>query len=177
MPNYYRVFIPNSFVFFTINTYKRQFLLIDNVELLRESFKEAKQKYDFEIHASVILPDHMHLLLSPSIIEEYPKIIYKIKYHFSRNLNYTNKSLSESKSKKGEKGIWQRRYWEHTIKDESDYKNHMDYIHYNPVKHSLVKKVKDWQYSSFEKFVKKGFYDQNWGNTEEIKMINKLNFE
>ena len=78
---------------------------------------------------------------------------------------------------KREKGIFQRRYWEHTIRDEKDLNNQINYIHYNPVKHGYVKSVKDWEYSSFHKFVKKGLYDINWGNNTDIKEIIDLNFE
>ena len=79
--------------------------------------------------------------------------------------------------KKGEKGIFQRRYFEHTIIDEKDLNNQINYIHYNPVKHGYAKSVKDWEYSSFHKFVKKGLYDINWGSNTDIKEIIDLNFE
>ena len=78
---------------------------------------------------------------------------------------------------KREKGIFQRRYWEHTIRDEKDLNNQINYIHYNPVKHGYVKSVKDWEYSSFHKFVKKGLYDINWGSNTDIKEIIDLDFE
>ena len=78
---------------------------------------------------------------------------------------------------KREKGIFQRRYWEHTIRDENELNNHINYIHYNPVKHKLVKNVKDWEYSSFHKFVKNNLYDKNWGNVKEIENIIDLDYE
>lgn len=78
---------------------------------------------------------------------------------------------------KREKGIFQRRYWEHTIKDEEELNNQINYIHYNPVKHDLVNQVKDWQYSSFHKFVKQGLYENDWGSIEDIKNIKDLDFE
>ena len=78
---------------------------------------------------------------------------------------------------KREKGIFQRRYWEHTITSEEELNNQIDYIHYNPVKHALVNQVKDWQYSSFHKFVKQGLYENDWGSTEDIKNIKDLSFE
>ena len=78
---------------------------------------------------------------------------------------------------KREKGIFQRRYWEHTIRDENELNNHINYIHYNPVKHGYAKSVNDWEYSSFHKFVKKGLYDINWGSNTDIKEIIDLNFE
>jgi len=71
--------------------------------------------------------------------------------------------LSKSRQRKGERNIWQRRFWEHAIRDEADYLRHVDYIHYNPVKHGYVDAVKDWQYSSFHRWVEKGLYPLNWG--------------
>ena len=177
MPNYHRVFIENSYIFITIRTYKRNLILIKEIDLLRESFKRAKSTYDYEIYASVILPDHMHLILIPKNIKDYPKIIFAVKYHFSRSLNIKDKNLSKSKIKKGEKGIWQRRYWEHTILNEKDLYNHLDYIHYNPIKHSHVRNVKDWEYSSFHKFVRLGYYEPKWGCQDDVKGIINLDFE
>lgn len=149
---------------------------------MHESFERAKQTYKFDIFACVILPDHMHLLLNPENIEQYPTIIFAIKYHFSKNINVGGVgtppyALSKSKIKKGEKGIWQRRYFEHTIQDEEDLNNHLDYIHYNPVKHGLSKCVKDWEFSSFSKFVKSNNYDENWGSSEDIEHIIDLDYE
>lgn len=182
MPNYKRLFITNSQLFITINTNYRQPILIENIELLRESFKLAKQTYKFEIFACVILPDHMHFILIPEKIEEYPKIIFAIKYHFSRNINFGGVGtppyrITKSKQTKKEKGIWQRRYWEHTIRDEEDLNNHVDYIHYNPVKHEISKNVKDWQHSSFEKFVERGNYEKHWGTYDDVKHIESMNYD
>ena len=198
MPNYKRLFIQNTYLFLTITTNNRRPILIDNIELLRESFKRAKHTYKFELYASVILPDHMHLIIIPERIEEYPKIIFAVKYHFSRNIDgglgnppyivrcpndsedikaYALCNFSKSKIKKKEKGIWQRRYFEHTIRDENDLNNHLDYIHYNPVKHDYVKAVKDWKFSSFDKFVGMKNYDENWGNYEDVKHIATLEYD
>lgn len=158
MPNYKRLFIPNSYLFLTVVTNNRQPILINNIQLLRESFKRAQQTYKFDLYACAILPDHMHLILTPQKIEEYPKIIFAVKYHFSRNIDIGGLgnppyNISKCKHNKKEKGIWQRRYYEHTIRDEDDLYKHLDYIHYNPVKHGFVQNVKDWEFSSFHKFV------------------------
>lgn len=182
MSNYKRLFIQNSYLFLTINTNNRRHILIDNIGLLRESFKKAKQTYGFKIYASVILSNHMHIIIIPEKIEEYPKIIFAIKYHFSRNFNIGGLgnppySLSSSKIKKKEKGIWQRRYFEHTIISEEDLNNHLDYIHYNPVKHGYVNSVKDWEFSSFNKFVEMKNYDKNWGNSEDVNHIEHLEYD
>jgi len=163
-------------------------LLINNIELLRNAFKHTKTKFDFEIFASVILPDHMHLMLKPDKIKEYPKIIGMIKHNFSRHIDTCRvgncppqelnpPALSQSKLKKREKGIWQRRYYEHTILNEDDFAKHLDYIHFNPVKHELVNNVQDWEYSSFHKFVKMNYYEQNWGSLDDVKAIKEMNLE
>lgn len=176
MPKYKRLFIENANVFLTINTYNKRPILVDNIELLRESFKRAKQVYDFKIYACVILPDHIHMILQPANIKEYPKIIFAIKYHFSRHLKNNGgigipPYISNSKIKKGENGIWQRRYWEHTIINEKDLYRHLDYIHYNPLKHGYVKMPKDWKFSSFNKFVKMNFYELDWYCQENLEEI------
>jgi len=167
-------------------TYQRKPILIKKIDLLRESFKNAKQFFNFEIFGVCVLPDHIHLILRPENINEYPKIITSIKYYFFHRFNevgvetptYNQNSLTTYGYKnKLEKGIWQRRYWEHTIKDDEDLYKHLDCIHYNPVKHGLVKNVKDWEHFSFEKFVEMKNYDLDWGSSEDIKHIETLDYD
>lgn len=184
MPNYKRLFIENSHVFITIVANERKFILIDNISILRESFKEAKVIYDFEIYAGVVLPDHMHLLLKPQNINEYPKIIRAIKYNFSTKFNSGGIAIPPYEREKCARAlhcchnnIWQHRYYEHTIRDEEDFNNHLDYIHYNPVKHGYTQNVKDWEFSSFDKFVKLGQYEKNWGSYKDIEKIKDLDYE
>ena len=172
--NYRRLFIPNSYVFLTIITNNRRKILIQNISLLRESFKNTKKNYHFEIFAMVVLPDHFHVLVKPKDIHEYPKIISSIKHYFSRKFNVVGQVCPTYDRNKG---IWQRRYHEHTIRDEDDLYKHLDYIHYNPVKHGYIKSVKDWEYSSFEKFVKRGNYELNWGSAQDIEKIKDLDYE
>lgn len=120
------------------------------------------------------------MIIKPYDIKDYPNIIKQIKTYFSKHIDITklsNYSLSLSNTKKQERDVWQRRYWEHTIVSEEDLQKHMDYIHYNPVKHELVKAVKDWEYSSFNKFVKNGFYEENWSNYIDVNHIENLDFE
>ena len=172
MANYKRIFEDNYSYFFTIVTHNRMPILIDNKDLLRESFRLSKSKYAYELEAVVILPDHFHMILTPKIARDYPKIISHIKrsflYGLDKNLKKSAKTaLSRSKSKREHSGIWQSRYYEHTIRDEKDFKIRFDYIHFNPVKHQLVSKVNDWSYSSFHKYVKMGWYDSAWGNFDE----------
>lgn len=170
MSNYRRFFSKDyNIVFFTIVTNNRIPVLIDNIEILRKSFLYAKEKFSFEIVSAVVLNDHIHLILKLQSTNDYPEIIRLIKYYFSMHIKNGGQSgsvptlqVSDSKNKKREKGIWQRRYWEHTIRDEVDFNKHIDYIHYNPIKHGYVKMAKDWEYSTFKKFVNDGYYDANW---------------
>ena len=167
MPNYKRIFIQGHSYFITIVTHDRQHILIKNIELLRYVFAESKKFYHYDIVAIVILPDHLHMIIEPKDANEYPKIISYLKRKFTYLVNKNNEKkndtfLSESKKKKRESNIWQRRYYEHTIRDEKDFNLHLDYIHYNPVKHHYVQNTKEWEYSSFDKYFKLGWYHENW---------------
>ena len=113
----------------------------------------------------VLLPDHVHMLITlAEDSDNYAVIIASIKTHFSRQIK---KSASEiinySRIRRRERGIWQRRYWEHRIRDELDYQRHMDYIHYNAVKHGYVMRPTNWPYSTFQKCVEEGLYSSDWG--------------
>jgi len=174
MSNYLRYCVPNSIVFITIVTYNRKKILLENVDLLRNSIKFSP--YKFDILAGAIMPDHLHILIKPNNMSELSKIISSIKYGFSKFLP-KDKNLSQSKISKGEKGIWQRRFYDHIIRDEEDYYKHLDYIHYNPIKHGYVKTAKNWEYSSFNKFVKLGLYENDWCNFEDKHNIHDLNIK
>ena len=117
------------------------------------------------------------MILNPDNIKEYPKIITSIKYHFSRHYSVGGKTPTYGYVNKGEKGVFQRRYFEHTICSQEELNNHINYVHYNPVKHGYVKCVKDWVYSSFHKFVEDKFYDKNWGSPNDIENIKNLDFK
>ena len=177
--NYRRAFVPNGYVHIIITSYERKSVFIENIEILRTSFKNVQKLYKFEIIAICVLPDHIHLIFHPKDINNYPKIISSIKHYFSRNVGQVcpTYNLKIGYKNKREKGIFQRRYWEHTIVSEEELKNQINYIHYNPVKHGLVDNVRDWKYSSFHKFVKEGLYENNWGCFEDIKNIKDLDFE
>jgi len=174
---YKRIFIQNSYVHIVIVSYNRKEIFVDNIELLRSAFKNSKNYFDYEIIAISVMPDHMHVILNPKNINEYPKIITSIKYYFSNNYDVGVETPTYGYVNKGEKGVFQRRYFEHTIISEEDLINQINYIHYNPVKHGLASKVKDWKYSSFHRFVKDGLYDIDWGSFEDIKSIKDLEFE
>jgi len=182
MSNYKRLFLDGHYVFITCVTFKRNPILIDNIEHLRDALKYAKEKYNFEIVAMVVLNNHFHLIINPENIDDYPKSIIELKQYFSKNiekkyLKKIEKYITPSMIKRKETGVWQRRYYEHTIRDEKDLNIHLDYIHYNPVKHGLTQNVKDWEFSSFHKYVKRGNYDTNWGSNEDIKVISKYDLE
>ena len=178
MSNYKRLFLNQyKYVFITIVTYNRNPILLENIEILKTSINNAHLKFNFDIVAIAIMPEHLHMVIKLDNINDYPKIIYSIKYYFSRHIAIPKQKLSESKIKKGEKGVWQRRYWEHTIRNEKDLYKHLDYIHFNPIKHNLVKSLKDYKYSTFNKFVKSGLYDENWCNFGDKNKIADLDFE
>ena len=179
MSDYRRYFYKNNYVFLTVVTYNRKPILIKNIEILRNSFKYAKQKFDFNIVACVIMEDHFHLLISTDFPHDIPKIIKTIKINFTLNISeyyVNNNDLSDSRIKRGEKGIWQRRYYDHIIRDDKDLYRHIDYIHYNSVKHNNIS-PKDWKYSTFMKFVKNGNYEIDWCNFGDKYNINSMNLE
>lgn len=164
---YRRAKIPGGTYFFTVVTHQRQNILTipDNMALLRKSFRYAMKNYPFTIDAAVILPDHLHCLWTlPENDHDFSTRWRLIKSFFSRNYEQKQQlPISKSRAKKQERAVWQRRFWEHYIRDQEDFKNHLDYIHYNPVKHGLVTAAKDWQYSSFPRYVSQGIYDLSWG--------------
>lgn len=174
MPNYKRYYTPDSIVFVTIVTAGRIPFLIENIDLLRQSIKDSI--YKFQIIAGVVMPDHLHLLIKPENIRDLSKIIFSIKYRFSRNFTGGVGTPPYNKTRKGEKGIWQRRFYDHVIRNENDFYKHLDYIHFNPTKHLNIS-PKNWKHSSFKKFVNEGFYDIEWCNFEDKHKINDMNLE
>jgi putative transposase len=155
--------------FFTVNLAERRLtLLTEHVGLLRAAFRYARSRHPFTIDGIVILPDHLHAIWTlPDGDHDFALRWRLIKSAFSRNLT-PGERVSESRLRKGERGVWQRRYWEHTIRGDSDFARHMDYIHFNPVKHRYVRRVRDWPYSSFHRMVRLGVYPEDWaGDAEE----------
>lgn len=163
MRTYKRARVAGGSYFFTVNLLDRNSnLLVDQIEALRSSFKAAQQRHPFTLEAIVILPDHLHCLMRlPPGDDCYPVRWQQIKAGFSRCIK-RNESISKSRVRKGERGIWQRRYWEHVIRYEKDFQNHFNYIHWNPVKHGLVNRVRDWPHSSFHRWVQRGVYPVDW---------------
>lgn len=180
MSNYKRYYNNhNSLVFITIVTKNRQNILIDYIQIFKISLKKSIEKFKYKIIACVILSDHCHLLIQAEETDKIPLIVRDIKYNFVQSLPQEFLStikLTESELKRNEKGIWQRRYYDHIIRNEEDFNRHLDYIHYNSMKHYQIP-PKDWEYSSFEKFVHEGFYNNNWCNFNDINKISEMNLE
>ena len=156
--------------FFTVALANRKSdLLIEHIEHFKQAYRKVWQDYPFESLAICVLPDHIHSIWSlPTDDCNYSLRWQLIKRYFSRHFD-DKQTRSNSKMKHREKGIWQRRFWEHTIRNEQDLQQHMDYVHFNPVKHGYVKRVCDWQYSSFHRFVRLGLLPENWGDTVELQ--------
>lgn len=165
--DYRRVYIPGGTYFFTLVTYKRLPILgtPEAIDLLRKSFRYSMSRMPFTAVAAVILPDHMHHIWTlPSESSDFSTRWRMIKSYFTRNWRKEGAiSESLSRQKKGEADIWQRRFSEHLIRDEDDLTRHLEYIHYNPVKHGLASSPAGWQYSSFMKYVQDGVYTIDWG--------------
>ena len=164
MTAYRRNRVPGGTYFFTVNLLdRRSSLLVDQVGLLREVVRAVRARAPFHIDAWVVLPEHLHCLWTlPDGDADFSARWRDIKKGFSRQLP-PGEHRSASRIAQDERGIWQRRFWEHTIRDERDYETHMDYIHFNPVKHGWVTQVADWPYSSFHHCVAKGIYPAGWG--------------
>jgi putative transposase len=166
---YRRTDVTGGTYFFTVNLAERKrTLLVDHIDALRTVMKKVKAMHPFSIDAMAILPDHLHAVWTlPEGDADYPVRWALIKAGFSRHLS-KDERRNPSRIAKGERGIWQRRYWEHLIRDERDYARHVDYVHYNPVKHGLVKCVKDWPHSTFHRYVKEGAYAENWAGIPAV---------
>jgi len=172
MRSYIRAKEKGATYFFTINLAERHNndLLIANIDILRQAFRQTKQKHPFIMEACVILPEHLHCIWRlPEGDDDYSKRWRLIKTYFSKNI-ILNEYISNSRKQKKERGIWQRRFWEHLIRDEEDYQNHVDYIHYNPVKHGYVQQAIDWRYSSFHLWVKRKAYPIHWATHIDINL-------
>ncbi|NIR29437.1 MAG: transposase [Gammaproteobacteria bacterium] len=162
MPNYRRCRVPGGCYFFTVITARRQPLLVEHVALLRAAFRDIRSRHPFTVEAVVILPDHLHCIWTlPEGDSEFPRRWRLIKARFTELLPSNLGGVR--RRDRGERAIWQPRFWEHVIRNERDYRRHVDYIHYNPVKHGYVRSPAHWPYSSFERFVRTGVYCWEWG--------------
>ncbi|CAN5500861.1 transposase [soil metagenome] len=161
---YRRAKFEGSLFFFTVVLAdRRSTLLVDEIERLRNAYRTARQRQPFETIAICVMPDHLHALWAlPEGDADFSSRWSLIKRGFSSGLAASS-SRSTSKITRREKGIWQRRYWEHTIRDDADLERHVDYIHFNPVKHGHVARVSDWPHSSFHRYVRQGLLTADWG--------------
>jgi len=168
MVHYRRNFVAGGTYFFTATLHDRTAeWLISHVHLLREAFRLARRKRPFDVDAIVVLPDHLHYIWTlPSSDANYPHRWRLIKSRFSRSLAVAGAPVR--RNTEGEYDVWQRRFWEHTVRDEGDFQTHVNYIHYNPVKHGLVKSVAEWPYSSFQRFVRLGWLTVEWAGDSSL---------
>jgi putative transposase len=179
MPQYRRSTIEGGAYFFTVVTYDRlPILTMDDVRpLLHSAWMDVHTRFPFTTIAVCLLPDHLHCIWSlPEGDANYSVRWKEIKRLFTKGYLSQigpGETRNASRLKRGEAAVWQRRFWEHTIRDQDDLHRHMDYIHYNPVKHGLVKRVVDWPWSSFHRCVIKGYYEIGWGEevSREVKVL------
>jgi REP-associated tyrosine transposase len=172
MSNYRRNYVPGGTYFFTVMTYRRRPILATELARmsLRNAIEKIRRRWQFEIVAIVLLPDHSHTVWTlPRGDSDYSLRIRRIKEEFSRSYlagGGQELPLNKSRASRGERAIWQRRFWEHTIDDEDDLKRCVDYVHWNPQKHGLVSSVRDWRWSTFHCFVELGEYTLDWGRKD-----------
>jgi len=176
MPNYRRARTAGGTYFFTVVTEGRRQLLTkpEARTALRDVVLQVRSQHPFTVDAWVLLPEHIHCLWTlPAGDTDYSKRWGLIKAGFSKQMKDSlpfRGVISRSRNRRREASIWQRRFWEHQIRDEEDFRRHMDYIHFNSVKHGLVKCVSDWPYSTFHRYVARGFYPGAWGGCDQLML-------
>lgn len=169
MPQYRRARIPGASYFFTVATFDRRPLLMDDLarRCLRAAWIEVSRRYPFRTEAVCLLPDHLHCIWTlPNDDDDFPGRWSMLKGLFSKRYLAAGGSdghRNHSRMRTGEAALWQRRFWEHVIADEEDLRRHMDYIHFNPVKHGYVVQATEWPWSSLHRCVRQGWYDEHWG--------------
>jgi len=181
MPEYKRIKIAGGTYFFTVNSYKRKPLL--TLDIVRQGLRDAviktRKELPFKIDAWVLLPDHLHTIwtLPPEDANFAARwaMIKQYTSKFCRDLVECNDNMGDSKVLRNELSLWQRRFWEHLIRDDDDYKKHFDYVHWNPLKHGYVTRVIDWPYSTFHRFVAQEIYPSDWGECD-VEIFKGLKF-
>jgi putative transposase len=163
MVRYRRNFIAGGTYFFTLTLAdRRSRVLIDHIDALRAAFRVTRHGHPFTIEAVVVLPEHLHVVMTlPADDADYPNRWHLIKRRFTTAIVKAGAPVARRQN--GEYALWQRRFWEHTIRDERDLERHIDYIHFNPVKHGLVARVAEWPHSTFHRYVRRGLLPQDWG--------------
>jgi len=176
MPNYQRAMTKGGTYFFTVVTFQRQKILceLDIRTALRDGIRATQKIHPFCIDAWVLLPDHLHCIWTLPLDDANFSVRWAmIKRYVSKECGSKFQhphGNSASKIKRNESTIWQRRFWEHQIRDEHDYEKHMDYLHFNPVKHGYVSRAADWPYSTLLRLIQEGVYDKNWGWDNSVDM-------
>jgi len=167
---YRRAFIPGGSFFFTVVTEQRRPLLAsaEAVELLRNAFRRVRAARPFAVDAMVVLPDHLHCIWTlPPDDADFATRWRLVKGWFTRHCDPALRTApNRARMAKREQAVWQHRYWEHLLRDEADFTRHVEYIHYNPVKHGYAQTPRDWPYSSFRRDVEMGIYPADWGQNE-----------
>ena len=175
VPNYRRAYCEGASYFFTVVTCQRYpiFRNDDAVHLLQSCLRPVMYTHPFTLDAMVVLPDHLHCIWSlPSADRDFSTRWKQVKAQFThRDLGEKAETISGSMHRKGEKGVWQRRFWEHLIRDQDDFNAHCDYIHYNPVKHGLVRSPSDWKHSTFRSLAEEGMYPADWGQDVSLHIL------
>ena len=168
MVRYRRNFVPGGTYFFTVTVAdRRSSVLIDHIVSLRRAFRITRGERPFDIDAIVVLPDHLHVVMTlPDGDSDFSGRWRRIKSLFTRGA--VKGGLQAAPNARGEYDLWQRRFWEHTVRDEADLARHVDYIHFNPAKHGLVSRVSDWRYSSYHRYMRLGWLPEDWGGTVVI---------
>jgi putative transposase len=178
--HYRRDYTQGGTYFFTVVTFRRMRFFKDEnaIVCLRNAFKEEMARRPFVIDAIVILPDHIHSVWTlPKEDADYSMRWRNIKRSFTKQVAVSERpTVFASRQHKGEQAIWQRRFWEHRIRDEQDFSNHVDYIHYNPVKHGYVTRPSDWAHSSIHRYIRQGVLPTTWGG-EGIVIPDGIGYE
>ncbi len=168
MPDYRRTRIEGATYFFTVVTYRRQPVLClpESLDAMKDIMSMLAERYPFRTDAWVVLPDHLHFVWTlPEGDSAYSVRWAMFKKEMTKRLSSsvrTDAAPSCSRQRHREGTVWQRRLWEHQIRDEQDYRTHMAYVHFNPVKHGLAGSPKDWRCSSFHRWVVLGAYEEDW---------------
>ncbi len=176
MSNYRRYRVPGGTCFFTVNLLeRRQDTLVRHIGTLREAVLKTRHERPFHIDTWVVLPDHLHCVWTlPPGDEDFSSRWKAIKIRFVQALPRTE-HRSKVRIAKGERAIWQRRFWEHAIRDERDYAQHIDYVHLNPLKHGYVKRVADWPHSTFHRYVAAGLLPADWcGDVGDLATVREI---
>jgi putative transposase len=172
MSHYRRSNAAGATFFFTVTTCKRRPVLVEDAvrSALRQAIVETRIRFPFEIHAWVLLPDHLHCLWElPEGDSDFARRWALIKRQTSQKCSslFDNSEQSASRQRRRELPFWQRRFWEHQIRNDTDFKRHADYIHWNPVKHGLVRRAADWPWSTFHRYQAQGIYSPDWCNMDD----------